>query len=285
MHGDSLERLRADILHDRDLPTVPAVVTRILALTESEASSPRDLVEILQVDQVLTARILRVANSSFFACSRQVTTLQRALLVLGYDTVRDLALGVQIWNAFLERDRQAIAELWWHAAAVAVASRLLARELGGVDPGTAFSCGLLHDIGRAALKLHAPESGAGSCDPSDAEARAGERARFGADHAAIGSWMAESWSLPGPLVEAIRDHHRIATGEAPPSAASVVALADDLAHRLARSDTTTDQPPLSAKDAAALATVPGIEPGAWLEIADAVRRESHELSALFGEWP
>jgi putative nucleotidyltransferase with HDIG domain len=281
MHVDPLAKIRADIIQDRDLPTVPGVVTRILALTESDSSSPRDLIDVLQNDQALTARILRVANSSFFAFSRQATTLQRSIVVLGYDTVRDLALGVKVWDSLLERGGDPVAQLWEHAARVAVAARLLARELGGIDPGSAFTCGLLHDIGRAVLYLRLPDAVARLPQGPGEESLAVEREVLGVDHATVGVWVSEAWNLPDAIVEAIRDHHG---SRAHPSATigTLVGLADELERRIERQAAAGDEPPLSVDDFEILSATEGIEPGAWPELADAVRRQGAELAALFG---
>lgn len=282
MHVDSLAKIRADIINDRDLPTVPLVVTRILALTESESSSPRELIDLIELDHVLTARILRIANSPFFGLSRQATSLQRALMVLGYDSVRDLALGVKVWDAFVDRGGSAVLQLWQHAASVAVSARSIGRELGA-DTGTAFTCGLLHDIGRAALHLHAPEAMAQLAMGPGEESLAGEREVLGVDHAAVGAWMSESWNLPPILVEAIRDHHEPRYDALPPaSLASLVGLADELSRRIERCGAPVSEPALSTDDCDVLSATAGIEPGAWPEIADGVRHQSADLAALFG---
>jgi putative nucleotidyltransferase with HDIG domain len=283
MHVDSLAKIRADIINDRDLPTVPVVVTRILALTESESSSPRELIDLIEVDQVLTARILRIANSPFFGLSRQASSLQRALMVLGYDSVRDLALGVKVWDAFVDRGGRAVLRLWQHATSVAISARSIARELGRVDAGTAFTCGLLHDIGRAALHLHAPETMAQLALGPGEESLAIEREVLGVDHAAVGAWMAESWNLPPVLVEAIQHHHEPRPDALPPaSLATLIGLADELARRIERCAAAASEPPLSTDDCDILGATAGIEPGAWPEIADGVRHQSADLAALFG---
>jgi putative nucleotidyltransferase with HDIG domain len=282
MHVESLAKIRADIINDRDLPTVPLVVTRILALTESESSSPRELIDLIEFDHVLTARILRIANSPFFGLSRQATSLQRALMVLGYDSVRDLALGVKVWDAFVDRGGPAVLQLWQHAASVAISARSIGRELG-VDTGAAFTCGLLHDIGRAALHLYAPEAMAQIAAAPGEESLAAEREVLGVDHAAVGAWMAESWNLPAILVEAIRDHHEPRPDALPPaSLATIVALADELACRIERCAAPATEPALSTGDCDVLAETAGIAAGAWPDLADAVRHESADLAALFG---
>src|SRR2546427_13280228 len=96
-----LARLRAQIINAKDLPTIPVLLARILAVVDADRSSTRDLVEVMQRDQALAGRILRMANSSFFGFSREVSTLPRAVMILGFNTVRSLALGIKVWEMFL----------------------------------------------------------------------------------------------------------------------------------------------------------------------------------------
>src|SRR4051794_29369470 len=90
-----LARLRAQIINSKDLPTIPVLLARILTVVDGERSSTRDLVEVMQRDQALSGRVLRLANSGFFGFAREVATVSRAVMILGFGTVRSLALGVK----------------------------------------------------------------------------------------------------------------------------------------------------------------------------------------------
>src|SRR5438477_11855205 len=83
-----LARLRAQILNSKDLPTIPVLLARILTVVDGERSSTRELVEVMQRDQALTGRVLRLANSGFFGFSREVASLPRAVMLLGFASVR-----------------------------------------------------------------------------------------------------------------------------------------------------------------------------------------------------
>jgi len=207
---EAVQQLRADVIARKNLPTIPTVLTRILRLIESETGSGRELIEVIEHDQVLTAKLLRLANSAFFGQSRRVATVPRAVVLLGYSTVRNLALGVKVWDALgrgIARGR--LEELWMHAVAVAVSLKTLAARLRTGNPDEAFTAGLLHDIGRLVLASRFQrdywrvlgEAGEGET------VEAVESASFGVDHAEVGGWVLESWGLPPAIVEAVRLHH------------------------------------------------------------------------------
>src|SRR5258706_3944341 len=151
-----LARLRAQIINSKDLPTIPVLLARILAVVDGDRSSTRDLVEVMQRDPALTGRVLRLANSGFFGFARQVSTLPRAVMILGFSTVRSLALGVKVWEAFLGHGSASLSELWEHAALVGAASRLIAQRPRAAEPEEVFTAGLLHDVGRVVLALRFP---------------------------------------------------------------------------------------------------------------------------------
>src|SRR5207248_5443939 len=132
----------------KNLPTIPTVLARILQLADAENTSGKELIAVVEHDQALTGKMLRLANSAFFGQSRRVAAIPRAVVLLGFTTVRNLALGVKVWDvlgAGIARSR--VDELWTHAVAVALATRSLAVRLRTGDPDEGFTAGLLHDVG------------------------------------------------------------------------------------------------------------------------------------------
>src|SRR3989442_13704566 len=93
-----LQRFRAEVIGRRNLPTIPAVLSQVLGLVEREDSSTRELVDLIEHDQALTGKMLRLANSAFFGQSRRGGTIPRAVMLLGFSTVRNLARGVKGWD-------------------------------------------------------------------------------------------------------------------------------------------------------------------------------------------
>jgi putative nucleotidyltransferase with HDIG domain len=210
MDQDDVQQFRAEVVAQRNLPTIPAVLGRLMTLVDSESASARELLDVVEQDQALTGRILRLANSAFFGQSRQVATIPRAILLLGFSTVRNLALGVKVWEALAGGvARQRLEALWAHAVVTAVATRHLAARLRVGDPDEAFTAGLLHDVGRIVIAGRFREAYWDVTDgvPPGDGVDAVERATFGVDHAEVAGWLFEAWNLPPLIVEAVRQHH------------------------------------------------------------------------------
>ncbi len=151
--AQDLARLRAEIVNARDVPTIPVLLLRILRVVDGERASAKDLVDLMQRDQALAGRVLRLANSGFFACAREVGTLSRAVMLLGFSTVKNLALGVKILETLRGRGGPGMAALWEHSALVGAAARAIAQRTRAADPEEVFTAGLLHDIGKVILRI------------------------------------------------------------------------------------------------------------------------------------
>lgn len=280
-----LARLRAQIINSRDLPTIPVLLARVLAVVDGDRTSTRDLVEVMQRDQALTGRVLRLANSGFFGFAREVSTLPRAVMILGFGTVRSLALGVKVWETLISRSALPLASLWEHSALVGAASRLIAQRTRAADPEAAFTAGLLHDVGRVVLALRFPGEyasmleAAPDLDGAPAPLEARERAVFGIDHAQAGAWLAESWKLPVSIVEAAAHHHDPMPSGAPLHGSTIVSLANRLVHW-----TDLDGGAVDPEAERQLATVDaaGLSLAAWVEIAAILQGQKGDLRHFFG---
>src|SRR5881397_1110757 len=134
MDEQAMQQFRADVVTRKNLPTLPTVLARILHLAESESASGRELIALIEHDQALTGKMLRLANSAFFGQSRRVSTIPRAVALLGLSTVRNLALGVKVWDTIAHGiPSERLEELWTHAVMVALASKVLAAKLPAGD--------------------------------------------------------------------------------------------------------------------------------------------------------
>lgn len=248
------DRIRSQI---KDLPPLPKVVNRLVKVVGDDRSNAEDVTKVLAGDQALTAKVLKLVNSSFYGQSGEIATITRAVVVLGFAAVRNLALGLAAGGA-LKRAGGAEYQrrFWTHALATACAAEALAgRGNGGVDPEEAFVAGLLHDIGHPVLALAAPaefaEVFAGGPDALVAR----EEAVFGLGHAKAGQMLLRQWKLPEHLGEVARFHHHgkiCAKGDAP--LVTAVCLADLLASVLDTGfERTADDP-----DLATLAGIAGL---------------------------
>ena len=275
--SSQLARLRAEIINAKDLPTIPVLLARILTVVDGERSSVRDLVEVMQRDQSLTARVLRLANSGFFGYARQVASVSRAVMLLGFSTVRNLALGMKIWETLVAEPGLSLAELWTHSALVGLAARQIAQRTHVADPEEVFTAGLLHDVGRVILSLRFKQRyGAVSAGPA-AELVSRERHAFGVDHAQAGGWLAEAWQLPLVLASTAAHHHdRLDSTTL--GVPTIVNLANRLVHW-----TDLDGGGIDAQAEHLLADGrEGLTFCTWVEIAAALQGQKDELRSFFG---
>jgi putative nucleotidyltransferase with HDIG domain len=217
----------------KDLPPLPRVVRQLMSVVADENSSAADVTRVLSGDQALAAKILKLVNSPFYGQSGEIGTLTRAVVVLGFSAVRNLALGLTAAGMLRKAGgAEYQVRFWRHSLATAAAAEVLSC-LGGVpeDPEEAFVAGLLHDVGHPVMALIAPEEFAAAFAPSSAALLQRETERFGLTHAKAGQLLLRRWKLPEPLCEAVRFHHNTkvgSNGESPMVA--LISLADMMAN-------------------------------------------------------
>ena len=195
-----------------EVSSLPAAATRAVEVASDPKSSADDLLDVVQSDPALSARILRSVNSAFYGIRQDVTDLKSAITMLGFKEVRNLALTVYVAELFKENDGfgpYRRDQLWQHLVGVGSASRLIARLCGKVVPEEAYLAGLLHDLGIILLdqQLHrlfcqvvvAVADGMPTCDA--------ERHVLEFDHTELGAHAARCWGFPDAVVAVIRYHH------------------------------------------------------------------------------
>ena len=272
MDSTTLQQFRADVIARKSLPTIPPVLTGIIALIDDDRAGAKKLVDLIERDQALTARLLRLGNSAFFGQARKVSTIPRAVLLLGFSTVRNLALGVKVWDTLgTGVSRKELEALWTHAVQVAAAARAIARQQRQVSPDETFTTGLLHDVGQLVLALRFKELYWDTVrKATSTEHQVGlEQSTLGVDHAEVGSWLLEAWNLPALMVEAVRRHH---DADAHTGLAGVIASASRLAHR---TDFKTGQ---LAPEATAILEATGITLEDWQAAVTEVGQNSGLLT-------
>ena len=205
----------------RDLPALPAAVFELLELLGRDDVGTPALVAKISLDQALTAKTLRLANSSFYGMPRHVGSVSDATTVLGLRTVRVVLTAAALHGAFKPPACAGFdfMAFWRHAVCTAVCARLVGTEIGA-DAEAAFTAGLLHDIGKLILASSHPERYAEvlAHAAGGAPLRVVEAEWLGIDHAQVGARVAEHWRFPKPIVDAITHHH------APPDASAAFAL-------------------------------------------------------------
>ncbi len=214
------------------LPGLPPLVSELLESFQQENLDVPALARRVAADQGLLVRMLRIANSSFYGLAGRVVSIDDAILVLGFRTVRSLVVSVAITGAFREAacPRFQPATFWRHAVATAVSAREIAK-VRRRSAETAFTGGLVHDIGRYVLAVCFPDAYERTLEwreHVDCLHLDAEREVLGIDHARVGAILARAWGLPEALEQDIACHHFPADHPG----ADLVHLGDVLAHML-----------------------------------------------------
>jgi len=204
------------------LPAFPASVHKVLELTAKPDCLPRDLVAVIEHDPVLTIKILKLVNSAYFGLSREVTSISHAVVYVGLNTVKNVAISVAA-SGVLPKENKAgldMQEFWLHSLTVGVIGRTLARGKGAGPSQLAnlFVAGLLHDIGRVLMAhFYADDYRPviAAQEHSTSPLHEIEKQVIGMSHDYLGAKIAERWQLPGDLIEAIKAHHHIEAYDKP----------------------------------------------------------------------
>lgn len=219
----------------RELPSLPLVVQKLLTVMNDPHGSLDDVTRVLSSDQALAGKVLKQVNSPFYGMSGEVSTVSRAVLVMGYSGLRSVATGFGMATALAKLGGgRALGDFWTHSLATAAAAQVFAerRRDTAPDPEEAFIAGLLHDVGHVVLASAVPEAYAEAMAAAagEAEPLLAERAVLGMDHAQVGQKLLQYWNLPDALQDAARRHHslEICGGTSQPLT-TMVAIGDTLA--------------------------------------------------------
>lgn len=259
-----------DILGRVDnLPTLSQVAVRVGELVSDPRVSAAEIAGAMRCDAGLSAKILRLVNSSYYAIPGGVSDVARAISFIGFNTLHQLVLSVSVLGTLKNNGGPSAEEhrgLWLHALAVGVCSEVLARRIGHRDPGGCFTAGLLHDVGKIALLITEPERYGGalkearlqSIPMSQAEAAAGLPT-----HDRIGTRLARRWRFPTGLLAPIEHHHGIVDpaqrNEVHPyllASIDIVNIADALCRRFALGDSGSPAPDPSKVPLATIGLLP-----------------------------
>lgn len=246
-----------DVLRRIDnLPSLPTVVMELLASMNQEDVNIDALAQKIAQDQALTAKTLRLANSSFYGMANQVTTIQEAIAILGFRTVRSLAATAALIATFAGGTHAhfSAAPFWRHAIAAAVCARELASQLN-INPEYAYTAGLLHDIGRLVLVTQFQPNYEATMThraQHDCHLLDAEQAVLGLDHAQVGYVLMRHWKFPEAMQQAVASHHAPLI-EGAQALSMIVLAADAIAHAL---DFSMDEDDL----------VPPVPTGLWKQL-------------------
>jgi putative nucleotidyltransferase with HDIG domain len=223
----------------QNLPFNPAVLSALYGqIGEASVSPLQAIAAMIDRDQALAAKLLAFANSAYYGLQSEVSTVGRAVSIIGLKEVRTIVVALAVGSLAKGapcHPEFSLDEHWRHHFLVAAAAKDLAGRIGGADPGTIYTAGLLHDLGKLLLAMHAPDDWKAVADfartGSVSFAEAEER-HWGLDHCVVGARVLSGWNLPASLAEPVGWHH--APGMAPQHSreADILRLADGLVNQL-----------------------------------------------------
>jgi putative nucleotidyltransferase with HDIG domain len=194
-------------------PALPATVNKVMAVTGNPESSAHDLMKAILPDQSMCTAILKIANSAFFGLPGQVSTIEKAIIVLGFEEVRNVVIGKAVFASFQKlnkSNRHNIQMFWEHSFTCGLAAKILATHLG-YSQSELFIAGLIHDIGKLAMLMTFPHDYSPLLElsePHQFQSIIKENEIFSISHDEIGMRLLKRWHFPEALTMAIGYHHR-----------------------------------------------------------------------------
>jgi HD-like signal output (HDOD) protein len=201
------------IISTKELVTLPAVATSVLRLLENDNSDLKDIVRIVQTDPSLSIKILKISNSPLYATKREITSIQQAIMLIGFNKLINVVLGVSIFSKFWLSTKPGAEELmnkfWWHSCSVGTIAKFIAFKMKKSFNENEFIGGLLHKIGKLVMiqydidKYQEVIRLVSEENISDIEA---EEKVFGANHVQVGAQLSKIWKLPDEVSTIITNY-------------------------------------------------------------------------------
>ena len=263
-----------------ELSSLPFIYIKINEAVNNPLSSIQDISEIISGDPGLTSRLLRLVNSAFYGFRSKVDTVSRALMMVGTQQIRDLALATSVMSLFKGIPGQLVSmeSLWRHSVACGLAARMLAKvRQSEANAERFFTAGIIHDIGRLVIYKKLPETTKEMilhCKDSKDPLYLIEKEVLGFDHSDLGRALAQSWNLPLSLEEVLACHHVPWEAKRYPGETCMVHIADYLAHAMRLGDSGEwHVPPIDER----VWKLGGIPAGVLSSTSDQLRQEFEDV--------
>lgn len=194
------------------MPAFPKSVQRILELTRDVNCSPKDLVQVIDKDPVVTVKILRVVNSAYYSLPKQITSINHAVVYLGFNTIKNLALGIAAIGMLPTQNAAGFDgdQYLLHSLSTAGIAKQLALRVDDADPMDCFIAGLLHDFGKVVFAQFMPiefQKALRISQQTESSLHLALREVIGADHAVVGAMLVEKWRFASNLIETIGNQY------------------------------------------------------------------------------
>jgi putative nucleotidyltransferase with HDIG domain len=206
MHNTHNKSIKEILDGSTVVPSVPTVLAQSLNLMEDPNSNIKQIADLISKDISLSAQVLKLVNSAYYGFPSQITTINKAMALLGFNTIKNLILSVSVKAIMMSNSGK---PLWEHSVRCAVACQMLSKSLGGIDPDEAYIMGLLHDIGKTVMDSVNKDAvkEITRLTSLGADILQAEKMFFGYTHTDLGRELALKWKLPAVVGTAIRFHH------------------------------------------------------------------------------
>ena len=222
-------KLKQDLTASKTFLSVPSVAVPIIQMANDENTSFGKLAAVIETDPELSARILTLANSGFYGFKREIKSITHALVMLGWNAIKMIALGSSILTHMSDADRM----LFDHSTRVAQIARFIAIEANFYKVEEFAVVGMLHDFGISILKTLYPNEHAEAVKvaiEAGVPIHLAELEVLGVDHAEVGGWTLQAWDLPENITESVARHHSFDPGDYHARKTAVIHVADVFAH-------------------------------------------------------
>ncbi|HLN02831.1 MAG TPA: HDOD domain-containing protein [Bryobacteraceae bacterium] len=202
----------------KSLPPFPAVAVKLLSIISDDDADFREVSRLIMADTALSSQVIRLANSALFGFSREVTSVLKALSLVGANRIRDMLVTVALKNYMAPGDSPVLRACWRHSLAAALWGEALAQWYV-LDRPMLYTAAILHDLGRIAMFKLAPESYGRFLEKAAADGRNDfrdmEREMFTLDHCQVGGYLSKLWDFQYGLIDVIGHHHDPVTPDSP----------------------------------------------------------------------
>ena len=198
----------------KELPTLPVIANRVQEMLYNPRTKISDLANIIEKDQSITAKILKLVNSAFYSLPERVTNISQAIALLGFKNISQIVMTLSVFDTLRSKnngifDRR---QFWLHSIGTAIIGKKIAKETQVKDPDDVFTSCLLHDIGKVFMDGFLKDEFKSILKMADEKGISfykAEHELFDVNHAMLGEWIARKWNLPIHIIAAIKHHHEV----------------------------------------------------------------------------
>ena len=206
MEDQKRQEFRAALRQTKNLPTLPGIISKLTKMADDPDTTTEQMGKVISKDHILAAKLLKLVNSAFYGFPQRISSLSSAIILLGFNVVKSLIISASIFEVMEDQD----IELWEHSLGCAVVCNVIAKRMGVSEPEEVSTAGLIHDIGKVAIKMELPDEYKlinRLVVERKLSMRQAEWEVLGLTHADAGGWLTKSWNLPPKLIDPISCHH------------------------------------------------------------------------------